>query len=336
MRFLNIIRSSEWWEYKIPPFLALGYATALMAGVSFLELGIWFLFLLLCIALGAVFVSVINDITDLEEDIASGKHNRMERVPQKLRWAIPVLCILIGFLFIYIFYPDQISILLFIMPCVAFSLYSFEPIRLKRRGILGVLADASGSHVFTSLLIVSSTSFFIGQPIDLIWFASVGCWAVIYGMRGILWHQFFDRNNDLKINLNTYATNVDPSAFRNKERLLFTVELLLLGFILIQIGSLLPFVFLIMYLGVVYIRHRGLRYQVCIILSPSDKPFQLIMLDYYQVFLPVSLIVASIFTFPADIFVLIIHLVLFPNSVIKVLKDSVGFLYKRMSYKFFP
>lgn len=335
MKFLNIIRSSEWWEYKIPPFLALGYATTLMAGVPFFDVGIWFVFLLLCVALGGIFVSVINDITDLEEDIASGKQNRMAAVPEKLRWAIPIICILIGFLFIYIFYPDQLSILLFIMPCVAFCLYSFEPIRLKRRGILGVLADACGSHVFTSLLIVSSTSYFIGKPIDYLWFSSIGLWAVIYGMRGILWHQFFDRNNDLKINLNTYATNVDPASFKVKEKFLILIELSLLIFILVQIGNLLPFIFLGLYMSVVYIRYRGLGYKVCIVLSPEGKPFQLIMLDYYQVFLPVSLIIASIFTYPADIIVLILHLVLFPNSIVKIFKDSVGFIYRRMSYKFF-
>ena len=45
MRVLKIIRSSEWWEYKMPILLSLAYATALYANKSLYGIAGWFGFM---------------------------------------------------------------------------------------------------------------------------------------------------------------------------------------------------------------------------------------------------------------------------------------------------
>ena len=186
MSFIRTIRASEWWGYKLAPLLAIGYATAMKSGKSLLEASPYLLYIMLAMALGAAYVSVINDITDMKEDLAIGKKNRMAGVAPSRRWLFPAAALVAGAAYIATFYPHVLIMALAVMPWIAFSCYSIPPVRLKKRGIPGVLADASGAHIFTSLFIVASMSYYTGEPIDWIWFGAVGVWALCYGLRGIL------------------------------------------------------------------------------------------------------------------------------------------------------
>lgn len=131
MRFFKVIRSVEWWEYKLPPLLAIGYGTALKTPGVFMLAIPQLVFLLLALVIGAVYVSIINDMTDIEADLASGKANRMVGIRPEIRWIFPVLCLSSGLVFCYFLYPDLLSIFLYLIPWISFSLYSFRPVRLK-------------------------------------------------------------------------------------------------------------------------------------------------------------------------------------------------------------
>ncbi|GAA3949562.1 hypothetical protein GCM10022246_00230 [Pedobacter ginsengiterrae] len=312
MKIFNVIRSHEWWAYKLPPLLAIGYATTIMTDTPLYKVALWLIFLLCSLIIGAIYVSVINDITDMDEDIASGKSNRIQHLPKQYRWIIPAICILLGIFFGYFLYPDVLSCFLYSLSWIVFSLYSIKPFRLKNRGILGVIADGCGSHLFPSLLMVSSMSYVSNQQIDYIWFAAVGIWALAYGLRGILWHQFSDRENDIKVNLNTYASGVEPTEFNNKARFIFIVEIFALTIMLLKIHLIITIVALIFYFILIFLRYKINKTQVIIVLKSDDRPYQIIMADYYQMFLPISLLFAAILINIINVTVLIIHISLFP------------------------
>lgn len=312
MKILNVIRSHEWWAYKLPPLLAIGYATTLMTDTPLYKVALWLIFLLCSLIIGAIYVSVINDITDLEEDIASGKSNRIQQVPKQYRWIIPAFCILLGIVFGYFLYPDVLSCFLYSLSWIVFSLYSIKPFRLKNRGILGVIADGCGSHLFPSLLMVSCMSYVTNQQIDYIWFTAVGIWALAYGLRGILWHQFSDRENDIKVNLNTYASRVEPTEFKDKAKFIIVVEFFALTIMLFKIDLIITVIALIFYYVLVFLRYRINKTQVIIILKSDDRPYQIIMADYYQMFLPISLLLVATSINIINVSVLIIHVSLFP------------------------
>lgn len=321
MKFLRIIRSAEWWEYKLPPLLAIGYATALNADGTLTATIPHLLFLLLALIIGATYVSIINDITDIEVDAASGKKNRMAGINPAIRWIFPGICLLAGGLCGYHLYPDLLSIGLYLIPWISFSLYSIPPVRLKNRGIWGVFADACGSHVFTSLLMISSISFLTQQTIDWLWFISTGIWALCYGMRGILWHQFYDRKNDIQADMNTYAVKIEPKDFRKKEILIFILEMLAIAVMLFSIQQVLVVVFLLLYLLVAFSRSKRLFYTPILIIAPEGKPYHILMADFYQVFFPLSLLITAAITQPYAWIVLIIHIMLFPQKTLTALKD---------------
>jgi uncharacterized membrane protein HdeD (DUF308 family) len=312
---LKLIRSHEWWAYKLPPLLALGYATSLSSPVPLYKTAGWLVGVLISVIAGAVYVSVINDITDIRVDLASGKANRMASVPAAFKWIIPAVCIVFGFLFIRFLYRDRLSAWLYAMPWISFSLYSFPPIRLKTRGIWGVIADASGAHLFISLLTVATVSRFTSIAIDWIWFTAVGVWSLACGIRGILGHQFQDRENDLRVNLRTYATGKDPTGFKAASFIILLIECLALAVMLGRIANLYPILFLVLYFILVFIRYKRLGYAVVVILVPGGRPFQVLMDDYYQLFLPLSLLVYGALTQPWAWVVLAIHLLLFPGKM---------------------
>ncbi|KQR67436.1 UbiA family prenyltransferase [Pedobacter sp. Leaf176] len=312
MTKFSIIRSQEWWSHKLPPLLAIAYATALMSPLPFYRVALWTVFLLSSLVFGAIYVSVINDISDLEEDVASGKINRIQQVPEKYRWFIPAFCLLTGLIFSYFLYPDLLSCALYLSSWIVFSFYSIKPVRLKNRGILGVLADGCGSHLFPSLLMVASMSYITNQKIDWLWFAAVGIWALTYGLRGILWHQFADRVNDIKVNLNTYASKIAPDKFETKSRFLIIAELIALSVMLFKIALITPFICLALYLILLWLRYKINNTQIIIILKNNDKPFQILMADYYQMFFPIALLLAACISDYNNIIILVAHILLFP------------------------
>lgn len=330
-KIYRVFRLSEWWEYKIVPVLAIAYATCIQLQTSISSNISWILFLLVSIIVGAIYVSTINDITDIEDDLRCGKKNRMVKIKAKYRFIIPLLCLLVGCLFAYKMSVDLISLILYILPWVVYSLYSFKPFRLKERGFWGVLADSLGAHVFISLLIVSSLSFKNNEPIDWIWFTLVGGWSLTFGIRGILWHQFHDRENDLKSGTSTFATKRKPDKIKRIEFILLFLELSLFIGMSFKIQPMLILPILLFYFLFLLLRYKSLGYKPVIIINPRNSPLQILMIDFYLVFFPLGLLVFSGFNH-GNFWILLGHLFLFNSKLRKVILDSYHILVSNKRY----
>src|SRR5690606_33267869 len=174
---VKVFRTNEWWSNKIPAILAIGYATSLKNETPLLDAVPSILIVFISIVVGAIYVSTINDLTDIEDDFKSGKSNRMAKLPRRYRWLIPILCIGIGTGFVYFYSSDTLSTILYLLPWITFSLYSFKPVRLKQRGFWGVIADACGAHVFIGLLMVSYITYVSNDSLDILWFSGIGLWS---------------------------------------------------------------------------------------------------------------------------------------------------------------
>ncbi|MGB8192144.1 MAG: UbiA family prenyltransferase [Chitinophagaceae bacterium] len=311
MNILKTIRSSEWWEYKLPPLLAIGYATVLQADKNIYDAAYRFAFLILSIIIGAVYVSLVNDITDMEEDKASGKRNRLSRTSPSKRWLLLGSSIVMGGIYAWFLSDDVLSLCLYLSSYIAFTLYSVPPFRLKKRGFAGVLADASGAHLFPSLLMVAGTVHFFNLAMNWMWFAAVGVWAFMYGLRGILWHQFLDRDNDLRIGLRTYATQKDPTAFKNQSYFIIAIELIALAVMLVCIGKLWLLVALFVYVSLL-LGYKKIGIQPITIVPPADQSWHIVMSSYYQSLFPLALLFESAIIYPQVWIVMFVHVLLFP------------------------
>ncbi|HEX8206020.1 MAG TPA: hypothetical protein VF587_08185, partial [Solirubrobacteraceae bacterium] len=83
---LGAARVGEWWEHKLAPMAGTAYASAFFAGTSLLDVGGALLLALLALAPGAAYVSLLNDLTDLETDRLAGKPNRLEGRSPVAHW----------------------------------------------------------------------------------------------------------------------------------------------------------------------------------------------------------------------------------------------------------
>lgn len=317
----EVARASEWWEYKLVPIFALVYASALTAGAPLTSLWRVALVILLALAPGAMYVSIINDLTDRDEDRAAGKHNRMEGRSPAVVAALLVVTTLPGFVFAWLWRDDVALLTAYLAAWLVYSLYSLPPFRMKTRGIFGVLCDATGAHLFPTLVAVLLVYRDLGQRPQAAWLAAVTAWSLGYGIRGILWHQLHDRENDRKAGVRTFAERHPPAV---SERLAtfgaFPLELAGLAVLLVLMASPWPLLFLALYVVLSILRWRRWGMQPVIVTSPPR--FFLVLHEYYDVFFPIAIIVAAALRNPGDLVVLALHVLLFPRRAGQVWHDA--------------
>jgi len=326
------VRASDWWEFKLSPIFATIYATALIHNLAIISL--WPLLLLALVALvpGAAYVSLINDLTDREDDLASGKNNRLIGKSRTFITIVLACCVLPGIAVSFYWRTDPLLLSLYLAAWVAFSLYSIRPARFKTRGLLGLLADACGAHLFPTLLMISLVYRWRGNHIDIIWFTSFAIWSLGYGLRGNLWHQLSDLSHDEKIGLRTFARRHKISRLHGLGNfIIFPIELAAFALILWRSTSNLAVAFLCLYVLLEWSRKVMWKMNLVVVL-PKDR-YSIVMLEYYEVFFPLALLLSSSRQHRADALMVVAHLFLFPKRAAQLMRDIVKLL-KQSLYRF--
>jgi len=317
----DVLRAGEWWDYKLVPIVTFFYATALLVRADILTLWPQALLLLLSLIPGAAYVSVINDITDIRDDLAAGKHNRMAGRSRLFQAATVLLTLTGGAWFFWIWRDGPLLLGLYAAAWIAFTLYSVPPLRLKSRGLAGVVADACGAHLFPTLVAVALAFAALRVPVDLLWLIGVAAWALGYGLRGNLWHQLLDRDSDHASGVRTFAQRHPPEvAARLATWFAFPLELAGLTVLLWKMDHVLPVLALAVHLCLGYRRVR--LWKMRPVVADPKPGFFIVLHEYYDVLLPVSVLLASALSHPFDLAVLAIHLLLFHRRAADVAQDA--------------
>jgi 4-hydroxybenzoate polyprenyltransferase len=225
-RWMSVARSGDWWNWKVPTLLASGYASLLITGVSLqphhlIGLG----YIMIGLVIGAVFASVVNDYFDVEDDRKAGKANRLSVFRPSVRLILLMIVILSGLLFGLFFIRGLMSGIWYLMAWCSFALYSAPPFRTKKRGPWGGVFDALGAGFFPTLFVASAVSEMTDTNISWWFMTCLGSWAFVFGLRGILWHQYQDHQNDLNIGARTFATHYGTANAMFTGKLLLSLEL---------------------------------------------------------------------------------------------------------------
>lgn len=323
MRLATLTRSHEWWDHKTPQVLSLAYATAILANVPLYNLlAPGFLMIFASLIVIAVYASIINDFTDLEIDRACDKSNMMDKLKPGMRLLLLFVSLALVLTAAAFIYPNIYGVIFYLMIAVSISLYSFEPVRFKKRGIWGIISCASAEHFFPVLFSIAVITWYSNSKIDGYWLCAAGALSLIYGIRSILWHQFLDKENDMTSGIRTFAANIEPVSFKKWSRIIIVAEWVALLAVLSHLQLWLPVVFLLIYIVVILLRAKLFHSHIITVITPKEGYFQLLMLDYYSLFFPVSLLIYSAFKHPIDWIVLVIHLVLFHKILWYNLKDG--------------
>lgn len=280
-RIGKTVRSSEWWDYKITSIFGTGFAASFLYRIPPSELFPFFFFLLAALIPGASYVSLLNDLTDLKEDGLAGKTNRLEGKSKAYALTLIFGCLSAGL--IVGFFLSKRWLTAYCLAWIIFTLYSLPPVRLKNRGVFGVAADALGTHVFPHLFAIFLLTDWYGKEIDPLWLGAAAVWSLALGLRGILWHQLKDKDNDRAAGVKTFAVKHTESFVVNTVRyILFPVEISTFLFMLFYARNKLAFVFLGVYITLDLLRR--VLWSVDITLAGSSSRFKIFMEEYYGVF----------------------------------------------------
>jgi UbiA prenyltransferase family len=317
---LDLIRADEWWQHKLVPTLSAFYATALVLRVGVHTLWAGALTLSLAIATAAIFASAINELTDRNDDAAAGKRNRAAERPRSVA-ALLGVSVSAAFVLTWLWRDDLLLVSCYAAIFVAFALYSTPPFRLKKRGFAGVLCDAAGEQMLPSLVAVFAACRSAHRAAGDAWLVSVGIWALAFGLRGIVWHQLTDVENDRAAGTATFARRSPRRAAWVGAFLVFPLELSALAAMLWQIRSPWPEAFLVAYaLYAIGSVRRGQTSAV--IVAPKSRGF-IVLHEFYTELFPVALLVAASVRDRRDLVVMAVHVVLFPpRHVLRVAQRS--------------
>ena len=292
--FFRIIRSQDWWLYKIPPLLAIAYAEILLLDLPVLQSVLTVSALLFAIACVAAYGHIINDSFDIEADRQVGKSNSMA---QFLPWQRALFCLVsagLGFILPSLMNFGTLPTVLLGINYLLPTLYSAPPFRFKEKGVLGIISDAAGAHAIPTLFVATTFSHLIASPPlqGTVLAIAATAWSFVAGVRGILLHQLWDRDNDLNAGICTFITRFQLESVRFWiNRFIFPCEIALFGglaIVLSQFAPLLPG-FFIVYVLVTFAQFRFTK--ISFDPSPLSPPVgqNIIPHDLYEVWFPLAL-----------------------------------------------
>jgi len=314
MRQVGVFRGDVWWTNKIAPLLGTAYAVAVVLHVPVGALWPLLLRLLLAVIPAAAYVSVLNDLTDLEDDRRCGKPNRLSDFSPGARAGLLVVCLLLGAAGGWLLSPYPIACLFYAANWVPYTLYSAPPLRLKARGGWGVLMDACGAHLLPALWAASLIAEGTGQKLPLLFVAPLGVWSLSLGIRGILRHQMMDRERDRQAGVGTFAARTNPHSIDQLVRWgVLPAEFAGLAALLAQAGTWWPWALLVLDQLV-----EGLR--ICFLqarftAAGPGAADRFLLAEYYELFYPLTFLLLLAQREPAGWGLAGLHLLLFSRPL---------------------
>jgi len=323
----KLVRGGAWWYAKIPPLTAIIYALLLIrppqAGAAFaILLGILW-------SLGSLFSFgyVVNDVFDIVEDQRVGKLNAMA---QKRPWQRAFLCSLFfaaGFLpWLWINFGRFAAVLLLVNYGLPMA-YSIPPLRLKERGLLGIVADAIMVHalptLFVSLCVCRLVAGFGRTSLQLTIMATA--WALFFGLRGILIHQIQEHENDSRAGLRTMAVRSGPDCLRRIGRVcFFFLEVPSQIVLAVMIFPFAPAVLFVLILYAVFDIARHKTWRMSFDPVPTARGTYITLADFNEVWLPLSIAVSLGVRKAPFLVLLVFHFGLFYGDIKKRICEVVA------------
>ena len=220
-KLTRTIRYNDWWNYKVPPLLALAYLSFYW-NMDEPKIAFTQICLILVWILGAAgFGHYLNDLYDIDTDRKAGKFNSAAGHTCGQRSGILILLLSLIYTPWIIKGPDCLQLGLVSLQIILFLLYSAPWPRLKEKGFVGLLVDALYGHALPAIIIIAgfskpnlyykNTWFEFISPLEFhVFFFFLSLWSICLGLRNIIGHQLSDYNNDLKAGIQTYVVQKGP------------------------------------------------------------------------------------------------------------------------------
>ncbi len=197
----GVVRSDKWWNAKVAPVVAVA-GLCLLAGPPATGGDLVRLLLFVVSAIGiAAFGHLVNDAADRDDDVRAGKPNPLVTWTGARIGGAVLLALTVGLVpWAFLDTRPVARVFLVVEPLLLIA-YAVSPLRLKGRGMLGALTDATYAYVIP--LVWTLTVFAAPGPLPLAVTAALAVWALLVGLRSILWHQLEDLDGDRRVGART-------------------------------------------------------------------------------------------------------------------------------------
>jgi hypothetical protein len=298
-------RAEDWWIGKASLLVGLVYLFSIYFQIPFEHFGLWAMCSLVTIIGFASLGYLLNDYFDQAQDKLAGKKNFLLNTSAVRKTAYFCLALLMLFAPWYYLPFDTFTVILIVLQLLLFLFYSAPGLRLKERGILGLITDALYAHSIPAIMAAHTYALISNKPTHAVLILLLFTWQFFVGIRNILLHQQNDKDSDIVSGTKTFIRSFHFSipvlsllAIQIIEMLLF---LSLFGVLSKQNHVfLIPIVAVIISLPSYFIMNvkNGYRLYFPNVLYDHTIPITLIMMltftDFrYLILLPIQLILFS-------------------------------------------
>lgn len=325
----NKLRASLWWNHLVPPIISVVYALSWIHAVPLQEIWLPLLLFVISIIGTAGFGYWLNDWADIEADRLAGKPNMVSDLSWQNR-AIVLVTLLIAAWLPWLGMPfSQWSYIWLSLLQVCFVLYSVPPFRFKQRSFWGIFCDIQYGHVLPIAITLATFLPLWSLEKQWSWGFIAGLIGLLHlkGIRNIIEHQINDRKNDRRSRTYTFVQAIGPlPAADLLRKLIVPVELLIIAILLAfwSIPLLVSYGFYLLICTFLFWRWGIFRLPM----RRWSFHFWYIANNFYEGWLPLSILLLAMLAHPVYGVILLIHLLLFPKSlqIIKWTSQEINFL----------
>jgi glycosyltransferase involved in cell wall biosynthesis len=306
-------RTTDWWKPKVGNILGIVYIAIFEANLTFGESWPYIFPSILTILGIGFFAHLTNDWFDRKTDFLANKKNMLAQASP-----IAVVGYFIGSV-VMIFLPwiwlpaDSFSWSLLTLELILVVIYSTPPIRLKTKGMLGLICDALYAYTVPAALAYYTFMLLVNEPSSSLpdGFEALLFWQFAVGIYNITIHQIEDVSNDRKTNTTTVATRIGAHRLQ-RYTILSAWPLSITGFLVFVFSLKNSFIFvscvglIIMKLIYLVAQKKPMEW----LSSPFVEDLQRLNVHYHR-FFPHLVLILLIYVDPLFCWLAVFHLVVF-------------------------
>tara|TARA_Y100000385_G_scaffold291069_1_gene367036 strand:- start:1584 stop:2630 length:1047 start_codon:yes stop_codon:yes gene_type:complete len=288
-RVQQIGRFDQWWLYKIPMLLSVALLSLTQSTSRINETWVLLSSILLLLAVGGIYAYILNDASDIEEDMASKKPNFFIGKSVILPWILALSCYSISLLIMHFWHLPWPLIALHTVNYAVFIAYSLKPVRGKERGYTGIILGALGDACLPSLFVLGFCAYALQISFALETYVALGLWSLSIGVKYMTWHQLLDKDRDLKNGISTFVSQQGGNtASTLVYALWWPLELFIFALFMVKFSSVILWIALAMQISLELLRWLCMGRPVVILYNP--KHHTIVLQEFYELFLPLSII----------------------------------------------
>lgn len=328
----KVLKLHKWWKSHFGTMMTFIYLVLIISpSPPSLSVFLQTLAIFTIASLGiGTFGQLLNDLTDVDQDIRSGAQNLVARKGVTARLILFAVVLVVAIL-PWWWLPTSPAILTLLAgEFMLFALYSIPPFRLKNRGILGPIDDALYGYVIPNIVaVLVFAQLGGGFPPWLVFVMAL--WAFLFGLDHIVQHQLIDESRDRVDGVKTFVvTGGWDAAFDFLHWIAVPLEALSFVALLVSVGLFAPLIPMFFTIYLVLLLSVWVRLSLWNTIKLTSLPLidrvhvvsGLVIAKFVWRWLPLLSLAALVSMRSEFLLIVPLHLALFPEPLVWLRREG--------------